>query len=85
MNIKASKELIAAIKLLAVEAKKISKDGINLADIPEALVLLSHLDVVLKAAKDFHDVGAELKDIDQAELIELGSDIYSAFKEIQLA
>ena len=85
MNIQGSLEFVAAVKLLAVEGKKIAKDGINLADIPEALVLLNHLDLVLKAAKDFHEVGAELKDIDQAELIQLGSALYEAFQEIKNA
>lgn len=85
MDIKSSLEVVAAVKLLGVEAKKISKTGLNAASIPEAVVLLSHIDVIITAVKDASLVGAEIKDLDQAELVILGSALWDAVKAIQAA
>lgn len=85
MNIQGSLEFVAAVQLLGVEGKKIAKDGVNLADLPEALELLKHIDSLIAAAKDFHEVGSELKDIDQAEAAQLGFALFAAFKAIKEA
>ena len=84
-DIKGSLELVNAVKILAVSGKKIAKDGISLADIPEAVELIKHIDDLMSAIKDFHLIAGEAKDLDQAELIALGSAIWSAVKEIQAA
>ena len=85
MNLKGTKEVLEAVKILAVSGKKIAKDGISLADLPEAVELIKHIDELILAAKDAHLVGSELKDLDQAELIELGSLLWSTVKEIKEA
>ncbi len=85
MDIKNSLEIVEAIKVLGVEGKKIAKDGVNLADLPEALELIKKIDVFIAAFKDAELVGAEVKDLDQAELIQLGAALYDVFKSIKEA
>jgi hypothetical protein len=83
--LKGTLEAIAAIKLLGVEAKKIAKDGVSLADLPEAIELIKHIDVLVAAVKDINEIPAEIKAIDQAELIELGSALFDVFQSIKNA
>lgn len=85
VGIKESKELLAGIELIAVSAKKIAKDGVSLADIPEALELLKKLDVIVESVKGLDQLDEEAKDLDQAELIELGSKVFSIVKAIKEA
>jgi len=82
MNIQASLEVLNAVEVLGVSAKKIAKDGVNISDLPEAVELLKHVGEFVQAAKDAHLVGEELKDVDQAELIQLGSKVYEIIKAI---
>lgn len=79
-GIKESKELLEGIELLALSAKSIAKDGISLADIPEALELLKKLDVLIAAVGGIGEIGEEVKDLDQAELIELGAKVFTLIK-----
>ena len=85
MDLKNSLEIVKAVEVLGVSVKKISKDGVNLADLPEALELIKQLDVFIAAVKDAKEVIGEVKDLDQAELIQLGSALYSSFKAIKEA
>lgn len=85
MDIKSTKEVVETLEVIGVAAKKIAKDGINLADIPEAVELIKHIDLFVSTVKDFHLVGQELKDIDQAEIMELGVACFNAFKAIKEA
>ena len=82
MNLQNSLEIVKAVEILGVEGKKIAKDGVNLADLPEALELVKHLDVFVAAFKDAGEVVAEIKDLDQAELIALGSKCYEVVVNI---
>lgn len=82
VGIKESKELLEGIELLAVSAKKIAKDGVSLADLPEAIELLKKLDVLVAAVNGINQLDEELKDLDQAELIELGSKVFSLVKTL---
>lgn len=82
VGIKESKELLEGVELLAVSAKKIAKDGVSLADLPEAIELLKKLDVLVEAFKGLSNVDEEIKDLDQAELIELGSKVFSLVKAL---
>lgn len=85
MDLKNTLEIVESIKILAVAGKKISKDGITLADIPEAVELLKHIDVFVAAFKDAKEVVGEVKDLDQAELLQLGTALYGVFKEVKEA
>lgn len=85
VNIQNSKEVLKAVEIVGVSAKKIAKDGVNLADLPEALELLKHVDDIVVAVKDANMIDDELKELDQAELIELGSACYDMIKNIAKA
>lgn len=85
MDIKNTLEVVEAIKLLGVSGKKIAKDGVNLADLPEAIELLKQLDKIVVAVEGISELGKELQDIDQAELLQLGTAVFGAFKAIKEA
>jgi hypothetical protein len=78
-------ELIAALEILAVSGIQISKDGISAADLPKVLELLKKFDVIADGVKNLHAIPAEIKDIDQAELIQVGSAVFQAVKNIKAA
>lgn len=82
VGIKESKELLDGIKLLAVSAKKIAKDGVSLADLPEAIELLKKVDVLVEAVKGLDGLDEELKDLEQEELVELGLKVFSIVKAV---
>lgn len=84
-DVHATLEVLEAVKLLAVSGKKIAKDGVSLADLPEAVELLKHVDQIVLAAKDAHLIGEEVKDLDQAELIAVGSKVFELVKSIKEA
>ncbi len=85
MKIDQTLEVLAAVELLAVAGKKVAKDGLSLADLPEALELLKHLDVLVAAVKGADEVVAEIKDLDQGELIVLGTKVVEIVKAIKSA
>lgn len=84
-DVHATLDVLAALEVLAVSAKKIAKDGVNLADLPEALELLKHVDAIVLAVKEAKEVPAEIKDIDQAELIAVGSKVFALIKAVKEA
>lgn len=81
-DIKATKEVLEALTVIGIEAKKIAKDGISMADLPEALELFKHIDLFVAAIKDAKLIPSEMKDLDQAEAIELGTKVYLDVKAI---
>jgi len=85
VGVKESKELLEGILVLGVSAKKIAKDGVSLADLPEALELLKKVDVLVEAVKGVDAIGEEVKDLSQEELIELGLKVFSVVKAIKEA
>lgn len=85
MDIKESKEVLAAVELLAVTGVKIAKGGIGVDDIQPALNLLSNLNVFSDAIKGVKEIPAEFKDIDEKEAIELGICAYRMIMNILAA
>lgn len=81
-GIKESKELLNGVELLAVSAKKIAKDGVSLADLPEAIELLKKVDILVEAVKGLESIDEELKDLEQEELVELGLKVFSIVKAV---
>lgn len=84
-SIKESKEAVLALKLLALKAIEIKKGGVTKEDIPAVLELVKDINVLVEGVKGAADIDDELKDIDQAELLELGTLVYSSVKEIAAA
>jgi hypothetical protein len=82
VSIKESKELLAGIELLAISGIEIAKDGLDVSDIAKALELIKKIDVILEAVKGIDGLDEEIKDLDQAELIELGTIGFSLVKKI---
>ena len=82
MVIKETMEVLKALEVIGVAAKIIAKDGVSMADLPEAIELLRHIDTFIEAVKGASLIGAELKDIDQAELLTLGTEVFSLVQKI---
>ena len=82
LGIKESKELLAGIELAAVAGIEIAKDGLDVSDISKALELVKKSDVLIEAVKGIDGIDEEIKDLDQAELIELGTITFSLVKKI---
>lgn len=85
MDIKNTMEVLAAVEILAVSAKKIAKDGVSLADLPEALELIKHVDEIVAAVEGVDQIPAEIKDVDQAELVAIGAKVFEIVKAIKEA
>jgi hypothetical protein len=86
MEIKEVKELVKGIELLAVTAAEVMADGkVDSTDLGSAINLLSKSGVIVEAVKGIKEIPAEIKDVDQAELIELGSMLYELIIKVKEA
>lgn len=86
VGIKESKEVLEGLKLVGVCVAKISADGkVDLSDAVHAVELVKESDKLVAAVKGADKALPELKDLSQAELIELGSAAYGMVKEIMAA
>lgn len=85
MKIKESLELLAAVELGAVAGIEIAKDGFGMDDLPKALALVKHSEVLIEGFKGLGEIGDEIKDLDQAELLELGVASFNVIKKIAAA
>lgn len=85
-SIKEIKEALAGVELLGVSGVKIFADGkVNLADLPVLADLAKNLDVLIEGVKGADQIPAEAKDLDQAELIELGTLAFNLVKKLKEA
>jgi len=85
-SVKETLEVVKAIQLVGVDAKKALKDGkINAEDMAIVLDLVKNAQILIDAVEGINLVGAEIKELDQAELIELGSALFVAVKAIKEA
>ena len=86
MGIKEIKELLEGLKLLGVVGAEVMADGqINSSDIGAITKLLTNAGVLVEAVKGIKEIPAELKDLDQSELLELGTILYQMVVEIKAA
>jgi hypothetical protein len=85
-GIKETLEFLESVEVLVVEGKKIAKDGVSLADIPEALELFKKLDVIIAGGKDADKIyKEELKELDQSELIQIGAKVFEVINAFKAA
>ena len=82
-GIKECLELLNGLEIVGVAVGKTVKDGkINAADLPHVMELINNFNVILEAVKGINELPAEVKDLDQAELLALGGKAYEVVKSI---
>lgn len=83
VGIEQTLEIFEGLKVLGVGVGSALADGkINVADLPILIGLLNDFSILYKSIEGFNEVGAEIKDLDQAELITLGTKGYELVKAI---
>lgn len=86
MDIKETKELIQALGKLGVAGKKIASDKkIGIDDITHIVNLASQANDILEGFKGLNVMLEELKDLDQAEVIEIVGELYKQAEAINKA
>ena len=84
-GLKESLELIKALELVGVKGVEIAKGGLGAEDIPAAIELLKEVNVLIEGVKGVGEIGEEMKDLEQEELIQLGLALFGAYKKIASA
>lgn len=80
------KELLVSLKDIAVFAKKVAADKkVNLEDLPALVDLAKNMDEVLAGFDGLNKIPDEVKDIDEAEAMELLGQVLKLVKEIKAA
>lgn len=85
VELKESLELVKAIDLLATKGIEISKGGIGAEDIGPAIEVLKQINVLIEGFKGLGGIPAEMKDLDEAEMLQLGSAVFGVYKDIKAA
>lgn len=85
-DIKEMKELLDGLSLLAEAGKKIAEDGkLGIDDLKHLVDLSKDLEVLVEGFKGLDKLDDELKDLDEAEVMELISHAFSIFKKFKKA
>jgi hypothetical protein len=78
------KELLAGVKILAVAAAKVMKDGkLGSDDVGVVIELLSKQDQLVAAAQGLDEVGLEIKDLTIDEISSILFDIIDIAKAVK--
>ena len=86
IDLKDTMEYVAALKLITTQYNAIVEDGkINFDDAKHFMKLASEYKVFVNAIKDSGNVGAELKDLGEGELLMLGSEVFGIIKGMSKA
>ena len=79
-------EIIAGLRLIGMTGADVMADGeVNTSDLGAVVGLLTEFKVLIDAVKGAKDAMGEAKDVDQAELIMIGTEIYNVVKDIKEA
>lgn len=79
-------EVVEAVKLVGVTAKKVLKDGkVDLQDVPAVLALGQQHEVLSAAVANIGEVVPEAKDLSVEELAQIGAAALGAVKAIKEA
>lgn len=82
-SIKETKEILEGLKLVGVAVGKTLADGkVDFSDAANVVELVKQSDALLAAVKGADDAIAELKDLSQEEVLELGAAAYGVVKAI---
>lgn len=80
------KELLVSLKDIAIFAKKVAADKkVNLEDLPALVDLAKNMDEVLAGFDGLNKIPDEVKDIDEAEAMELLAALLKLIKEVKAA
>lgn len=83
-GIKEIKELVGGLSFLAETAATIMKDGkIGAEDLPAVITLLGRYDEIMNAFKGLSMIDEEIKDMDEAELVEVVKELFGLGRKIQ--
>lgn len=86
VGIKNSLEVVKGLELLAEIAEGVFADGrLDGSDFLVVAAKLKELDIIVDAVQDADEIGKELKDLDEQELIQLGLAAYSLVKKVVAA
>ena len=86
IDLKDTMEYMAAFDLIATQYNAIVEDGkISFDDAKHFMKLATEYKVFVDAIKDSGNVGAELKDLDEAELLQLGIAAFGIVKKMSKA
>jgi len=81
-GIKEAKELVAAMAVLAKAGFAVAKDGkVDMSDLSHLIALGKDFNVVMEGFKDLDQLMGEVKDLDQAEALELVTLLFAGFNE----
>lgn len=85
VNVKEALELLKGLEVIAGIAGHIAADGkVNLMDVPKLMPLVAQFDLLTEAFSGLDGLKEEIKDIDQAELVQIIAAAYAvadAFNE----
>lgn len=85
-SVKELKELIIAIEPVVVFIKKVAADKkVGLDDLPYLIDLSKQLDTIAQGADGADEIVAELKDLDEAEVMEVIGQLIKLAKAIKAA
>lgn len=83
-SVKESLEIIDGIEVLVDAGAEIMEDGkVNLSDVAALVSLAKKFDVLKAAVDGAKEAPEEMKDLDEMELIQLGSKVYGLIKKIK--
>ena len=85
VQVKETKEVLAAIRLLAVGILQIKKDGISFADAPQIVDVVRKYQVVIDGLKDAKLAVEEIKDLDSVEAAELFAQVMGLVNDVKKA
>lgn len=85
LTVKESKEFLEGLGLLGAKGVAIAKGGLGVDDIPHVVSLAKDFEVLQKAVEGINLVDDELKNLDEAEAIELVACLFGVIKKIREA
>lgn len=84
VGIKEISEVLEGVKVLGVAGKKILADGkISVADLPEAMALVSKAQMIVAAVEGIEGVLPEAKDLDSEEAAAIVAKVYEVIAAIK--
>ena len=85
LTVKNSLEMVVAMGTAAVIIKKIAKDGIGMEDLVHIKAIADSMPVMTEAVADADMILEELKNLDQAEVIQIIGELYNQAKLLNKA